>query len=133
MPCGPDLIIGLGGGSCLDLANKLVALGLGHGGRMRDYLTEYGLIAYVFTRDLPRGLRMSENIDAGMVALNRGLVPDPAAPFGGTTQSGLGHEGGHHGIMEFVETKLHRGQLVRAACAFLPLCARASHGGTRAR
>jgi succinate-semialdehyde dehydrogenase/glutarate-semialdehyde dehydrogenase len=67
--------------------------------------TEYGLIAYVFTRDLQRGLRVSEKLEAGMIGLNRGLASDPAAPFGGMKQSGLGREGAHHGIMEFCETK----------------------------
>lgn len=67
--------------------------------------TEYGLISYVYTRDLARGLRVSERIDSGMVGLNRGVVSDPAAPFGGTKQSGLGREGAHHGILEFCETK----------------------------
>jgi succinate-semialdehyde dehydrogenase/glutarate-semialdehyde dehydrogenase len=67
--------------------------------------TEFGLIAYVYTRDLARGLRVSERIEAGMVGLNRGLVSDPAAPFGGVKQSGLGREGAHHGILEFCETK----------------------------
>jgi succinate-semialdehyde dehydrogenase/glutarate-semialdehyde dehydrogenase len=68
--------------------------------------TEYGLAAYVYTRDLARGLRVSSGIEAGMIALNRGLVSDPAAPFGGVKQSGLGREGGqHHGIAEFMEAK----------------------------
>lgn len=67
--------------------------------------TEYGLIAYVFTSDLARGLRVSERIECGMVGLNRGLASDPAAPFGGTKQSGLGREGAHDGILEFCETK----------------------------
>jgi succinate-semialdehyde dehydrogenase / glutarate-semialdehyde dehydrogenase len=67
--------------------------------------TEYGLISYVFTRDLARGLRVAERMDSGMVGLNRGIVSDPAAPFGGTKQSGLGREGAHHGILEFCETK----------------------------
>lgn len=67
--------------------------------------TEYGLIAYAFTRDLARGLRVSERLEAGMIGLNRGLASDPAAPFGGMKQSGLGREGAHHGIMEFCETK----------------------------
>ncbi|MBW4653496.1 MAG: NAD-dependent succinate-semialdehyde dehydrogenase [Kaiparowitsia implicata GSE-PSE-MK54-09C] len=67
--------------------------------------TEYGLIAYVFTGDLARGLRVSEKLECGMVGLNRGLASDPAAPFGGTKQSGLGREGAHHGILEFCETK----------------------------
>ena len=68
--------------------------------------TEYGLAAYVYTRDLARGMRVSSRIEAGMIALNRGLVSDPAAPFGGVKQSGLGREGGqHHGIAEFMEAK----------------------------
>jgi succinate-semialdehyde dehydrogenase / glutarate-semialdehyde dehydrogenase len=67
--------------------------------------TEYGLVAYVYTGDLARGLRVSEAIEAGMVGLNRGIVSDPAAPFGGVKQSGIGREGGHHGLLEFVEPK----------------------------
>jgi succinate-semialdehyde dehydrogenase/glutarate-semialdehyde dehydrogenase len=67
--------------------------------------TEYGLISYVYTGDLSRGLRVSERMDSGMVGLNRGVVSDPAAPFGGTKQSGLGREGAHHGILEFCEVK----------------------------
>ena len=67
--------------------------------------TEYGLVAYVYTGDMARGLRVSERIESGMVALNRGLVSDPAAPFGGVKQSGLGREGAHEGILEFSEAK----------------------------
>src|SRR5439155_4476480 len=67
--------------------------------------TEYGLVAYVYTRDLARGLRVSEALESGMVGLNRGLVSDPAAPFGGVKQSGLGREGGHEGLLEFLESK----------------------------
>jgi succinate-semialdehyde dehydrogenase/glutarate-semialdehyde dehydrogenase len=67
--------------------------------------TEYGLVAYVFTRDFRRGMQVSERLDYGMVGLNRGLVSDPAAPFGGTKQSGLGREGGHEGMLEFMETQ----------------------------
>lgn len=67
--------------------------------------TEYGLVAYVFTRDLKRGLQVSESLDYGMVGLNRGLVSDPAAPFGGVKQSGLGREGGREGMLEFMETQ----------------------------
>lgn len=68
--------------------------------------TEYGLAAYIYTRDLGRGMRAASRIEAGMIALNRGLVSDPAAPFGGVKQSGLGREGGqHHGIAEFMEAK----------------------------
>lgn len=67
--------------------------------------TEYGLAAYVYTSDLARALRISEAIDAGMIGVNRGFISDPAAPFGGTKQSGLGREGGHEGLMEFLEQK----------------------------
>lgn len=67
--------------------------------------SEFGLISYVYTSDLARGLRVSERLESGMVGLNRGLVSDPAAPFGGTKHSGIGREGSHHGIMEFCEVK----------------------------
>jgi len=67
--------------------------------------TEFGLVAYVYTRDLARGLRVSEALESGMVGLNRGLVSDPAAPFGGVKQSGLGREGAHEGLLEYTETK----------------------------
>src|SRR5688572_11375728 len=67
--------------------------------------TEYGLVAYLYTKDLGRGLRVSEQLDFGMIGLNRGLVSDPAAPFGGMKQSGIGREGGHEGMMEFLETQ----------------------------
>ena len=67
--------------------------------------TEYGLISYVFTADLARGIRTAEALESGMIALNRGVVSDPAAPFGGVKQSGLGREGGFAGIHEFLETK----------------------------
>jgi succinate-semialdehyde dehydrogenase/glutarate-semialdehyde dehydrogenase len=67
--------------------------------------TEYGLVAYVYTGDLARGLRLSEALEFGMVGLNRGVVSDPAAPFGGVKQSGIGREGGHEGIAEYLQTK----------------------------
>ena len=67
--------------------------------------TEYGLVAYVFSSDFKRALQVCERLDYGMVGLNRGLVSDPAAPFGGTKQSGLGREGGHEGMLEFMETQ----------------------------
>ena len=67
--------------------------------------TEYGLVSYVYTADLARGLRVSEQIEAGMVGLNRGLVSDPAAPFGGVKESGLGREGGVEGLLAFTESK----------------------------
>ncbi|MBO6757186.1 MAG: NAD-dependent succinate-semialdehyde dehydrogenase [Roseibium sp.] len=71
----------------------------------RANATEYGLVAYVFTEDMKRGLQVCERLEYGMVGLNRGLVSDPAAPFGGTKQSGLGREGGHEGMLEFMETQ----------------------------
>jgi succinate-semialdehyde dehydrogenase/glutarate-semialdehyde dehydrogenase len=67
--------------------------------------TIHGLISYVYTGDLARGLRTAEAIESGMVGLNRGLVSDPAAPFGGVKQSGIGREGSHEGIEEFLELK----------------------------
>jgi succinate-semialdehyde dehydrogenase/glutarate-semialdehyde dehydrogenase len=67
--------------------------------------TEFGLVSYVFTENLDRALRVSERLEAGMVGLNTGLVSNPAAPFGGVKQSGLGREGGRVGIEEFLETK----------------------------
>jgi succinate-semialdehyde dehydrogenase/glutarate-semialdehyde dehydrogenase len=67
--------------------------------------TEYGLVAYIYTGDLARGLRVSESVESGMIGLNRALVSDPAAPFGGVKQSGLGREGGHDGLLEFMESK----------------------------
>jgi succinate-semialdehyde dehydrogenase/glutarate-semialdehyde dehydrogenase len=67
--------------------------------------TEYGLVAYVYTGDLARGLRVSEAVEAGMIGLNRGLVSDPAAPFGGVKQSGVGREGGHEGMLDYLESK----------------------------
>lgn len=70
-------------------------------GRSND--TEYGLVAYVYTKDMARGMSISERLEFGMIGLNRGLVSDPAAAFGGVKQSGIGREGGHDGLMEFVE------------------------------
>jgi succinate-semialdehyde dehydrogenase/glutarate-semialdehyde dehydrogenase len=67
--------------------------------------TEYGLVSYVFTNDLRRALRVAEALESGMVGLNQGVVSNPAAPFGGIKQSGLGREGGLVGIDEFLETK----------------------------
>ena len=67
--------------------------------------TDLGLISYVFTRDERRGMMISERLESGMVALNRGLISDPATPFGGVKEAGLGREGSHHGIHEFLEPK----------------------------
>ncbi|MRV73758.1 aldehyde dehydrogenase family protein [Duganella sp. FT92W] len=67
--------------------------------------TEYGLVAFVHTRDLAKALAVSERIEAGMVGINRGVVSDPAAPFGGWKQSGVGREGGHDGLLEYLESK----------------------------
>ena len=63
--------------------------------------TEYGLVAYVFSENMKRALQVCERLEYGMVGLNRGLVSDPAAPFGGVKQSGLGREG----MLEFMETQ----------------------------
>jgi succinate-semialdehyde dehydrogenase / glutarate-semialdehyde dehydrogenase len=67
--------------------------------------TEYGLVAYVYTKDLGRAFRVMEGLEYGMVGLNRGIVSDPAAPFGGVKHSGIGREGGFEGIEEYLETK----------------------------
>ena len=67
--------------------------------------TEFGLISYVFSKDLTRALRTAEAMESGMVAINKGVISDPAAPFGGVKQSGLGREGGFDGIHEFLQSK----------------------------
>ena len=67
--------------------------------------TDFGLISYVYSENLKRAIQISEAIESGMVAINRGMISDPAAPFGGVKQSGLGREGGFDGIHEFLETK----------------------------
>ena len=67
--------------------------------------TEYGLVNYVFTEGLDRALRVAEAVESGMVGINQGVVSNPAAPFGGVKESGLGREGGDTGIDEFLETK----------------------------
>jgi len=67
--------------------------------------TEYGLVAYVYTRDIKRALRVCEGLETGMVGLNQGMVSNVGAPFGGVKQSGIGREGGKWGLEEFLETK----------------------------
>ncbi|WP_109479812.1 NAD-dependent succinate-semialdehyde dehydrogenase [Paraburkholderia sp. C35] len=67
--------------------------------------TRYGLAAYLFTQDISRAIALGERLDFGMVGINRGIMADPAAPFGGIKASGLGREGGHDGIYEFLEPK----------------------------
>jgi succinate-semialdehyde dehydrogenase/glutarate-semialdehyde dehydrogenase len=67
--------------------------------------TQYGLVAYVFTRDLKRALRVCEGLETGMIGLNQGMVSNAGAPFGGVKQSGIGREGGNEGIDEYLETK----------------------------
>jgi succinate-semialdehyde dehydrogenase/glutarate-semialdehyde dehydrogenase len=67
--------------------------------------TPYGLVAYLFTRDMERAVRVSEALEVGMVGLNQGLVSNPAAPFGGVKESGYGREGGHEGIHEYLSPK----------------------------
>ena len=67
--------------------------------------TEFGLVAYVYTRDLKRALRVCEGLETGMIGLNQGMVSNAGAPFGGVKQSGIGREGGNEGIEEYLETK----------------------------
>jgi succinate-semialdehyde dehydrogenase/glutarate-semialdehyde dehydrogenase len=67
--------------------------------------TEFGLMAYVYSRDIGRALKAVERIESGMVGLNTGIVSNPAAPFGGVKQSGLGREGSHEGLDEYLEVK----------------------------
>jgi succinate-semialdehyde dehydrogenase/glutarate-semialdehyde dehydrogenase len=67
--------------------------------------TEYGLVAYLYTRDLGRAFRVMEGLEYGMIGLNQGMVSNPAAPFGGVKHSGFGREGGYEGIQEYLETK----------------------------
>jgi succinate-semialdehyde dehydrogenase/glutarate-semialdehyde dehydrogenase len=67
--------------------------------------TEYGLVAYLYTRDLGRAMRVMERLEYGMIGLNQGMVSNPAAPFGGIKHSGVGREGGYEGIEEYLETK----------------------------
>jgi succinate-semialdehyde dehydrogenase / glutarate-semialdehyde dehydrogenase len=70
--------------------------------------TEYGLIAYAFTENLNRGLRLAERLEVGMFGLNAGVISNPAAPFGGVKASGLGREGGFEGIEEYSRNRLRR-------------------------
>jgi len=67
--------------------------------------TEFGLVAYVYTRDLKRALRVCEALETGMIGLNQGIVSNAGAPFGGVKQSGVGREGGSEGIREYLEVK----------------------------
>ena len=67
--------------------------------------TQYGLVAYVFTKDVKRALRVVEGLETGMVGLNQGIVSNAAAPFGGVKHSGFGREGGREGIDEYLDTK----------------------------
>ena len=67
--------------------------------------TDYGLVAYVYTRDIERAIRVCEQLETGMVGLNQGMVSNAGAPFGGVKQSGIGREGGNEGIHEYLETK----------------------------
>ncbi|HZE04478.1 MAG TPA: aldehyde dehydrogenase family protein, partial [Solirubrobacteraceae bacterium] len=67
--------------------------------------TEYGLVAYVYTNDLKRALRVCERLETGMIGLNQGMVSNASAPFGGIKASGFGREGGYEGIEEYLETK----------------------------
>ncbi len=71
----------------------------------RANATTMGLVSYVYTGDLAKGLRVAEALESGMVGLNKGVVSDPAAPFGGVKESGVGREGGHEGMLDYTETK----------------------------
>jgi succinate-semialdehyde dehydrogenase/glutarate-semialdehyde dehydrogenase len=91
--------------------------------------SEYGLASYVFTRDLDRAVRVAERLDTGMVGLNRGVLSNVAAPFGGWKSSGYGREGGSEGIEEYLETTyiaLDSTQLADAATHTLRLEAKMS-------
>ncbi|WP_220634773.1 aldehyde dehydrogenase family protein [Georgfuchsia toluolica] len=67
--------------------------------------TEYGLVSFIHTKDIAKALRVADKIECGMVGINRGVVSDPAAPFGGWKQSGVGREGAHDGLLEYLESK----------------------------
>ena len=67
--------------------------------------TEFGLVAYLFTRDIGRAFRVMEGLETGMIGFNQGMVSNAGAPFGGVKQSGYGREGGAEGIQEYLETK----------------------------
>jgi succinate-semialdehyde dehydrogenase/glutarate-semialdehyde dehydrogenase len=67
--------------------------------------TEFGLVAYAYTESLTKAITVAERLETGMVGINQGIVSNPAAPFGGVKASGLGREGGHEGIEEYLETK----------------------------
>jgi succinate-semialdehyde dehydrogenase/glutarate-semialdehyde dehydrogenase len=67
--------------------------------------TPYGLVSYLYCGDAGRAMRIAERLESGMVGINRGLVSDPSAPFGGFKQSGIGREGAHEGLLAFCETK----------------------------
>jgi succinate-semialdehyde dehydrogenase/glutarate-semialdehyde dehydrogenase len=66
---------------------------------------DVGLGSYIHTKDIAKAMRVAEELEVGMVGVNTGIFSDPAAPFGGVKQSGIGREGGRHGILEFIETK----------------------------
>jgi succinate-semialdehyde dehydrogenase/glutarate-semialdehyde dehydrogenase len=67
--------------------------------------TEYGLVAYAYTRDVGRVMRLAEQVETGMLGVNRGMVSDASAPFGGVKSSGIGREGGEAGIEEYCEQR----------------------------
>ncbi len=88
--------------------------------------TEFGLVAYVYTSDLKRALRVVERLETGMIGLNQGIVSNPAAPFGGVKQSGFGREGGYEGIEEYLDDEVRRDQPVAPP----PRRARIGSGGS---
>ena len=103
---GADHCLTVGNGTdALELALRAVGVAAGDEVIAAANDTEYGLVAYVFTNDLRRALRVAEALETGMVGLNQGGVSNPAAPFGGVKQSGLGREGSRHGIEAFTDLK----------------------------
>ena len=95
---GLGLSLGMcAGASVLTFGDEAEAVELANG-------TDFGLVAYAFTRDVGRVMRLAEHVEAGMLGVNRGLVSDASAPFGGVKQSGLGREGGEAGIEEYLES-----------------------------
>lgn len=92
-----------------------------------------GLVSYLYTRDTGRAIRLTESLETGMVGLNQGLVSNPAAPFGGMKQSGLGHEGGRTGMEEYLEVKYVAMGVVRRARPQVPPTRMARHAGASER
>lgn len=89
----------------VDVGGRRLLLRQRAGGRSSANDTSYGLASYLFTRDLSRALRVAEVLDSGIPGVNRGVVSNPAAPFGGLKESGLGRQGGAEGLEEYLATR----------------------------